>query len=347
MTKPQDDDDPAPAGDPRLDAAWRLLEGGEVAAARRAVAALPPAEPEVLLLLAACCREEDDLSEALTLLRRAASADPEWAVPELWLAEILVADPDAIDEALRHAGRALDLADEEHDYLSAVALKAGIEVELGQAEQARQTLAELPPPEVPLDDPDAALEIADLHLALGDAELARARLRTLTETQPASGDAWYALGCVAAELEDQSEMRAAWKRTFALDTAAGTTGAGDRLTEDEVAAVAEAAFEELPARARALLQGVPIVIAEQPAEADVDDGLDPRALGLFSGTPHPDNSSLGGQPGLTQILLFRRSLERVAASEQELREEIRATLLHEAGHFFGMDDADLEEVGLG
>jgi len=352
MKSPDDDETAEPNGpaeqtDPRLDRAWQLLEAGDVAGARQAAAPLEQGSAEALLLLAACCREEDDDAQAMTLLRRAATADPEWGVPELWLAEILVTDPETVDEALRHATRALDLAEDEVDYLSAVALKAGIEMEIGKTDEARKTLAELPPPEVPLDDLDTALEIGDLHLALGEATVARARMRTLTAAHPEAADAWYALGCAAAELEDEVEMRAAWKRSWTLDAAPGSTGdGGDRLSEDEIAAVAEAALEELPARARALLQGVPIVIAERPAEADVDAGFDPRALGLFSGTAFPDNSSLGGQPGLTQIVLFRRSLERVAGSEDELREEIRTTLLHETGHFFGMDDADLEEVGL-
>ena len=54
---------------------------------------------------------------------------------------------------------------------------------------------------------------------------------------------------------------------------------------------------------------------------------------------------LGGTPQLTQILLFRRNLERVAQDEEELREEIRTTLLHETGHFFGMTEKDLDDVG--
>ena len=56
---------------------------------------------------------------------------------------------------------------------------------------------------------------------------------------------------------------------------------------------------------------------------------------------------LGGQPGLTQIVLFRRNLERAVADPDELREEVRVTLLHETGHFFGLSDAELEEMGLG
>jgi predicted Zn-dependent protease with MMP-like domain len=339
-------------GDPRIEAGWRFVDEGNVAGARRAVAELPQDSPDVLLLLAACCREEDEPDRAMVLLRQAAAADPQWAVPELWLAEILAGDsdqlPGRLEEALPHARRALDLAEDESDYLSAVTLKAGIELELGQADEARKTLADLPPPEVPVEDLPLALEIADLHLALGEPEAARARMRVATAAYPESPDAWHTLGAAAADLEDEGEMRSAWKRAWTLDTAPGAgQGDGDRLSEAEVAAVAEAGLEELPARARELLQGVPIVIAEQPAEADVDAGFDPRALGLFSGTAHPDNSSLDGQPGLTQIVLFRRNLERVAGSEDELREEIRTTLLHETGHFFGLEDADLEELGLG
>jgi predicted Zn-dependent protease with MMP-like domain len=91
---------------------------------------------------------------------------------------------------------------------------------------------------------------------------------------------------------------------------------------------------------------VPILVADLPARDEVEKGLDPRLLGLFAGLAYPDASSLGGQPQLTQILLFRKNLERVARDENDLREQIRITLLHETGHFFGMSEDDLADVGL-
>jgi predicted Zn-dependent protease with MMP-like domain/Tfp pilus assembly protein PilF len=342
------DEDEEGSADPRVEAAWKALEAGDLAEARRRAEALEAGSPEALLLQAACFREEGEDAQAAATLRRAVAADPEWATPELWLAEILAADPEATEEALDHAERALDLAEEESEFLSAVALKASLEVELGETEAAKETLADLPPPDVRLDDVDLALEIADLHLAVGEPEAARARLRVLCEASPSSADAWHALGCAAEELGNEAEQRAAWKRAWTLDAASGADPAGDRLSEAEVAAVAESALDELPERARALLGGIPIVIAELPAEADVDAGLDPRALGLFNGTAYGDaGTGLGGQPGLTQILLFRCNLERAARDEEELREEIRTTLLHETGHFFGLSDAALDELGLG
>jgi predicted Zn-dependent protease with MMP-like domain/Flp pilus assembly protein TadD len=348
MARPPDDDITQQADDSAIRAAWDAFDAGHIDTARRRAERLGDESPDGLFLRAACCRAEDDVAGAADFLKRAIRVDPEWASPELAFAELLAESPDKLDEARRHAKRAVDLAEEEDEYLSALALKAGLEAEAGDEDQARQTLAELPPPDVALGDPEAALEIADLHLALGDAEVARARLRTLTAAEPGSADAWHALGCAASDLGDDAEMRAAWKRTWMLDSAPGAAqGEQRRLTDAEVGEIAEQALDELPERARELLRDVPIVIAEQPAEADVDAGIDPRSLGLFNGTAFPDVSHLGGQPGLTQILIFRRNLERVAGSPEELREEIRTTLVHETGHFFGLSDDELEDMGLG
>jgi predicted Zn-dependent protease with MMP-like domain len=352
-TRDETDDGNEIGGDPRLEAAWGALEEGDIAGAREQAAKLDAGSPDVMLLLAACSREDGDVGGAKAILAKAAAADPDWSTPELWLAELESGeaageddDGELLERALRHARRAVDLAEEEAEFVSAIALKAELEARLGKEDAARATLAELPPPDVELGDVDAALEIADLHLALGQAEVARDRLRVLTASNPESADAWYALGCAAADLDDLADMRQSWKRAWTLDSAPGGARRPDPISEDEIAAVAETALGELPPRAQELLRGVPIVIADRPAEADVDEGLDPRALGVFSGTAYPDVSTLGGQPGLTQIVLFRRCIERIALGADQLRQEVRATLLHETGHFFGLDEAELGEVGL-
>jgi predicted Zn-dependent protease with MMP-like domain len=351
MNDEADDSDPIDAETERaLDAAWNALDAGDADAARKAVATLDPDLPDALLLAAACARQDDDAAQALALLRRAAAADREWATPELWIAELLADDAETRAEALTHAERALDLAEEEDEYLSALALKAGLEAELGDLEAAKATLEDLPPPEVPIADPALALEIADLHLAVGEPEHAITRLRALTTASPDVADAWYALGCAAAETADEETMRTAWKRAWQLDAAPrpdDDEASKEVLDDETISATAEHALGELPDRARALLRDVPIIVAELPAEADVEGGLDPRALGLFTGTAYPDMLHVGGQPGLSQIVLFRRNIARVAETDDELHEEIRTTLLHETGHFFGLDESELEGLGLG
>ncbi len=117
------------------------------------------------------------------------------------------------------------------------------------------------------------------------------------------------------------------------------------ITEDEVEKIATAAFAELPETIRGKLENVPIMIDDVPSEQLVSEGVDPRLLGLFQGTAMPDDTG-AGVPALTTILLFKRNLERVAQDREHLEQEIRITVLHETAHYFGLDDEDLEKLGL-
>src|SRR4029079_5571027 len=109
--------------------------------------------PEGLFLRAACSREEDDVPGAIELLKRAIAADPEWASPALAFAEMLAESRETLAEARKHAARAVELAEEEDEYLSALALKAGLEAESGDEKQARRTLAAQRPHAAALGEP--------------------------------------------------------------------------------------------------------------------------------------------------------------------------------------------------
>ena len=55
----------------------------------------------------------------------------------------------------------------------------------------------------------------------------------------------------------------------------------------------------------------------------------------------------GASPHLDCVFLYKRNLERLSRNREELAREIRTTVLHETGHFFGLDEAELEGAGLG
>jgi len=331
-----------------LERGWRQLDGGDVAAARRTAESElrhDPEDPAALVLLAACQREQGELDPALAALRRAGEAAPEWSEPELAMAEILDQELERPEEALPHAAAALERADEEEEFLDALALKAGIEIELGKTKAAQRTLSELPPPDEVALPADVSLDLAYLCLEAGLPEEAERRFRRLAEADGDSAEAFYGLGMCAEERGDETGKRQAWLRTLALD--GGAPLENPHLSEPAMAEVAEQALRELPEAARRLIQNVPILIVDLPARDEVEHGLDPRLLGLFAGSAYGETSSVGGTPHLTQILLFRKNLERMAIDAEDLREQIRITLLHETGHFFGMSEDDLTDVGLG
>lgn len=330
-----------------LETGWKCLEEGDFAGARRQAdreIGDDPQNPEALLLLAACCRGEGKPEKAMELLEQALVADAEWGAPALWMAEVLAEDLGRTAEALKYAGVALDRADEESEFLDAVVLKAGLEIQLGKVKAAQATLAELPPAdEVKLPD-ELSLDLAYLFLdadLTGDAE---GRFRALADADANDAEAWYGLGLCAEANQDEAGKRKAWLRVLVID---GDSSLQDpHMSEAEMAEVAESALKELPEPTRKLIQNIPILIVDLPAREEVEQGMDPRLLGMFEGTAYSDSASLGGAPQVTQILLFRKNLERMAFDSEDLREQIRITLLHETGHFFGMSEEDLADVGL-
>jgi predicted Zn-dependent protease with MMP-like domain len=101
--------------------------------------------------------------------------------------------------------------------------------------------------------------------------------------------------------------------------------------------VVRSALDELPPALAAGLRNVAVVVEDENAE-------DPDLYGLFEGVPLTDG---GPGPGdlPNRIAIYRRPLEADFRDEAQLRDEIRITVLHELGHYFGLDEARLEELG--
>ena len=73
--------------------------------------------------------------------------------------------------------------------------------------------------------------------------------------------------------------------------------------------------------------------------------------GVFPGSPvvlHGASPTLGTlqRTDTDRILLFKRNLEKIASTRAELVEQIQITVKHEIGHFLGMDEEEVERLGL-
>ena len=100
------------------------------------------------------------------------------------------------------------------------------------------------------------------------------------------------------------------------------------------------ALEDLPEAFREKLTNVAIIVEEFPPEEPKRRGL---LLGLFHGVPRTEKSVFFSSPP-DRIFLYQRNIEAVCASEAEVRRQIRATLLHEVGHYFGLNEDELRGV---
>lgn len=91
------------------------------------------------------------------------------------------------------------------------------------------------------------------------------------------------------------------------------------------------------------LSNIAIIVEDEPGP-DQPDSL----LGLYEGVPLPERTSDWGHPTFPdRITLFQGPLQRLCRDTEELRQEIAVTLIHEIGHYFGIDDERLHELGWG
>ena len=124
------------------------------------------------------------------------------------------------------------------------------------------------------------------------------------------------------------------------------------VSKDEFARLVEEALAILPEEFKKFLESVPVQIEQRPSarllrELGLDD--DELLMGLYQGASLMDRSESEGRgtPRPNHILIFQEDHELVAESRVNLVEEVRKTVLHEIGHYFGMDEDDLERLGYG
>ncbi len=108
------------------------------------------------------------------------------------------------------------------------------------------------------------------------------------------------------------------------------------------------AISEIPDELRAHLDNIVVDVEPAPrvedlAELELDDSTE--LLGLYHGTPLTERSVDAGVQLPDRVTIYQRNIEQICETRREIVEQIRTTVLHEIGHFFGMDEDDLFEVG--
>ena len=116
----------------------------------------------------------------------------------------------------------------------------------------------------------------------------------------------------------------------------------DRKKLEEL--VAEA-IDGLPEDFRQKLENIAIVVEDEPPRDIQSKYKGQLLLGLYTGVPLPKRSVWSNYPLPDFIAIYQRNIERICRTEQEIVRQVRETVMHEIGHYFGMDEEDLRESG--
>ena len=120
-----------------------------------------------------------------------------------------------------------------------------------------------------------------------------------------------------------------------------------RVSREEFEALVEQALEQLPDDFKAALENVAVMVQEEPSEEDLEEvGIDPEdpdrdeLFGLYQGVPLTERDSFySALPD--RVLVFRGPILRGCDTRRQVLREIRETVQHELGHYFGMEEEDL------
>jgi predicted Zn-dependent protease with MMP-like domain len=119
------------------------------------------------------------------------------------------------------------------------------------------------------------------------------------------------------------------------------------VTREAFTVLVEEALREIPRRFRKAMRNVAIVVEEEPSpdileEMEIDEG--DTLFGLYHGTPLTQRGWGYGNSLPDRISIYQRPIEEACADEEQIRDCIAETVIHEFGHYFGMSEEEIEEI---
>lgn len=191
---------------------------------------------------------------------------------------------------------------------------------------------------------DAQSMLAAIDKLESQFEAARERLNQLLQAFPEDADLHYQLADTLEDAGDSEAANAHFLRTLELDQSRPSERTAG--IERRIDAAVRETLSTLPPDFKKRFAHVPVFLEERPTLELVAGGLDPRSLGLFDGVDHLGDLNHENREAPTRIVLFVDCLLDEVGPGPELEDEVAITILHEVGHYFGLDEEDMERLGL-
>ncbi len=103
----------------------------------------------------------------------------------------------------------------------------------------------------------------------------------------------------------------------------------EKLVEEAVAGI--------PGRFKKLIENVAVMVEDEPPPGR-------PLLGLYHGVPYKHRGPYYGNLPPDVIVIYQRPIERITRTDEEIKDKIREVVLHEVGHYFGLEEDELREI---
>ena len=119
------------------------------------------------------------------------------------------------------------------------------------------------------------------------------------------------------------------------------------MTRERFTELVEDAPRGIPRRFRDAMKNVAVVVEEEPpldVLEEMEIGPDDTLFGLYQGTPLPQRGWGYGNTLPDRISIYQFPIEDACEDDDEIRDCIAETVIHEFGHYFGMSEEEIEEI---
>ena len=100
----------------------------------------------------------------------------------------------------------------------------------------------------------------------------------------------------------------------------------------------EEALAGIPARFKKLIENLTVMVEDEPPPGR-------PLLGLYHGVPFTRRGPASyGNTSPDVIVIYQRPIEELCRTQEEIRDKVLEVVLHEVGHYFGLEEEDLREI---
>src|SRR6266487_6309618 len=116
------------------------------------------------------------------------------------------------------------------------------------------------------------------------------------------------------------------------------------MEREAFAKVMQEELDSLPEEFRSRIRNVAVLVEDFPSGQTPFRHPKKLLLGIFHGVPMTKKSVFDLPAGPDYVVLYQKNIEAVCSTEAEVCEQIRLTVIHELGHYFGLDENQLKDV---
>ncbi|HEY2435153.1 MAG TPA: metallopeptidase family protein [Vicinamibacterales bacterium] len=119
------------------------------------------------------------------------------------------------------------------------------------------------------------------------------------------------------------------------------------MTRTRFEHLVEEALRMIPQQFRDAMVNVAVVVEDEPADELLDEMEIPEEdtlFGLYQGTPLPERGWAHGNSLPDRISIYQFPIEDACDTEDDVRECVAETVIHEFGHYFGMSEEEIEQI---